>query len=889
MSHWGPDIRARISKLGLSAVREAEVIDELSQHLDARYDELLLAGRSPEAARRELLAEFDVDGQFTRRMTGLRQAREPRVGLSDVGLDLRHTLRGLRKEWSFTLVAVLTLALGIGANAAIFTAVHTIVFRPLPFPDSGRLMNIWLSRPHRSNWHFHVPPSDVAALQSRTHAFERIVMYDTDTLDVTGGAQAEEVVAGQVSAGFFDLLGVRPALGRSFTADDETPATRNVVIIGDQLWRRRFGADPSAIGASLTLNDRRYRVIGVLPPGFGFPERAEMWLPRDRTDTQSNAYVLAKLLPGVTRDQAQADVNAAVLAMTDGRGPKTMTLTVEPLKTAIVGRAEASWVFLLGAVGCVFAISCVNVSNLAIARGLRRRSEIEVRHVLGASRWRIARLLGLESVVLAVSGGIAATVVASWSLDLLHAWAPGDTPRIEELGARPAWFWIALVISTAVALALGLIPAARLSRSTLTQALRAVGAAAAVSPGRVRLANALIAVEIALALVLSVGAVLLARSLARLTAVDPGFRTEQLLTVTVHLRDARYPHVSQQLDFLNRTLGDLRTLPGVFAASAGSGSVLTGLGLVSAQRTLAQRLSWEGAPDGAPAREANLRRVDPQYFQTLGMHVIHGRAFIEIDTAGRSAVAIVNRTMAHTLWGTEHVTGKRLSFQRIDGRPVWLEIVGVVNDTRDISLTEAPQAAFFVPLSQATASIEADAVTLFLRTSRHPLDLADAVRARIRAINPAQPIAEVSTMEVAVERHMVSPRFRTTLLTGLALLGLVVALTGVYGVIAHAVQQRIPEMAIRLALGARPRQIVRLVLRHGAGLAAAGITLGIGGSLLASRFVRAVIVDIDPLDPVTLSIVPIALAATVLLACYLPARRAAATDPVRALRADREA
>jgi putative ABC transport system permease protein len=883
---WIPHIRARLSRLEMSPTREAELIDELAQHLDARYEELLTSGHEPEEARRQTLAGFDVEGEFTRRMRDLRQARGPRTSLPAIALDLRHALRGLRHDWKFTLVAVVTLALGIGANSAIFSAVHTVVFQPLPFPDAERIVHLWLSRPHRPNWHFRVPPADFQALQADTRAFERLALYDTDTADLIGGARAEEIVTATVSASFFDLIGVGPALGRSFDAGDEAGA-RNV-IIGDRLWRRRFGGDRSVLGSTLTIDDRIHRVVGIMPPDFAFPSDADVWLPRDSTNAPSNAYVLAKLKPAVSLAQAQTDLNAAVSAMTNGRGAQTMSLTAEPLKRSLIGNEAASWVLLLGAVSCVFAISCVNVANLAVARGLRRRRELDVRHALGASRWRIVGLLAIESLLLALSAGVAAAAMAWWAIGFLRSWAPGNTPRIDELGAQPALLWLALLASTVTAFAIGLIPAARLSRSGIDRSLRAIGAAGDLSLGRTRLANALIAVEIALALVLTIGAVVLARSLARLTTVDPGFRVEQLLTVTLHLRDARYPHVAQQLDFLSRTLTEVRALSGVTSASVGSGSVLTGLGLVSAQRTLAQRLSWEGAAADAPPREANLRRVDAQYFHTLGMHVVHGRTFAGTDVAGGPAVAIVNRTMARTLWGTEQVAGKRLSFQRIDGQPVWLHIVGVVNDTRDIALTEAPQPAFFVPLAQTTQSIEADAVTLFIRTSGAPLGFADAVRSRIGDINPAQPIAEVSTMEIAIDRYMAAPRFRTALLTGLALLGVLVALTGVYGVIAYAVQQRIPEMAIRLALGAQPRQIVGLVLAHGARLAIVGIGLGLAGSVVSSRFVRAVLFDIEPLDPATLTTVPIALALTVLLACYLPARRAAATDPVRALRGELE-
>jgi len=892
MPDWMPYVRPRLSSLRLSPTREAEVADELSQHLDDRHRELLAGGASPEEAMRETLAEFGMRDAFVRDMAALRQSRQAEPDMvagrlfSFIGfrLDLRHTLRGLRKDWGFTTAAVLTLALGMGANAAVLGAFHTIILRPLPFKDSSRLANVWLSRSQRPNWHFHVPPADFAVIQAGNHVFDQVALYDSDVLNLTGGGDPEEVTAGVVSAALFPLLGVQPAIGRSFDRGDEEPGRGSVVILSEGLWRRRFVADRAVLGASVRLNDKSYRVIGVMPAGFAFPGRADVWLPRDRSDMQSNAYILARLHPTIGLNRAQADMDAMVAAITNGRANPGIKFTVEPLQQTVTKNAGATWMLLLAAVVCVFAISCVNVSNLLLARGLQRQTEIDLRLALGASRGQINRLLATESLLLAGSAGILGLGVAFWTISALRAWAPGDTPRLDELGVEPTLLGLTIVVSTATAFACGLIPAMRVSRTGVSRSLKTGGTVATTTRAHSRARDILVVLQIALALVLLVGATLLVRSLVHLTHVEPGFRTDRLLTVSLHLPQAKYPQLAQQRNFLTPALTRLRSLPGVVAASASSGSVMTGLGLVGAQRTLAQRISREGAAPDAPPEEANLRRVDSEYFQTMDMRIVNGRGFADSDRAGMPAVAIVNRTMARTFWGTEQVIGRRVAFERAEGKPVWLEIVGVVNDTRDIALTEPPQPQFFVPLLQSTKGADADSVSLYLRTSNDPLETANAVRAQIWAVDASQPLAEISTMDLAVDRFIAPPRFRTGLLSGLALLGLVLALTGIYAVISYAVNQRIPEMAVRVALGAERWQIAALVLRQGFKLAAAGIVLGVGASLAGARLLSSLLFDVAPLDPLTLAGVPVLVLGVVLAGCYLPARRAAATDVVRALR-----
>ena len=603
MPDWTPYLQPRLSSLRLSPTREAEILEELSQHLDDRHKELLADGTPPADAVRLALAEFSQRDVLAQRMSGLRQSRSTSVihpsggpfSVSGFGLDLRHALRGLRKDWGFTAVGVLTLALGIGANTAVFSAVNAILLRPLPFTDSSRLVNVWLSRSHRPNWHFRVPPADVAIMRAGGRVFDRLAIYDSEAINLTGGGEPEELSAGVVSAELFPLLGVQPSIGRAFDRADEEPGRGRIAILSDGLWRRRFAADPRALGESLRLKDTPYRIVGVMPAGFRFPGETDVWLPRDRSDAQSNGYVLARLRRDISLDQAQADMNVVVATITNGRPNPGMAFTVEPLKEAVTKNAGASWFTLLAAVGGVLAIGCVNLSNLILARGLRRQREIDIRRALGATRGQIVRLLAAESLLLTVFGGILGLAVAWWGINAVRTWAPADTPRLNELGVESAVLWVALGISTLTAFAFGLAPALECSRSDVNTTLKASGTAAATTRRHSRARNLLVVTEIAVALVLLVGATLLVRSLARLTTVDVGFQTDHLLTVNLHLSAAQYSEPARRLDFLTQTLAGLRSLPGVTAASAGSGSMMKGWGLLGAQRTLVQRIAVEGA------------------------------------------------------------------------------------------------------------------------------------------------------------------------------------------------------------------------------------------------------------------------------------------------------
>ena len=891
MPDWKEQVRHHVSSLGLSPTREANVIEEIALHLEDRYRELLESGAEEAEARRATLAALDRDEQFARRMSTLNQTRRAApdsrsgLGFSPGGmlLDLRHSVRGLRKSWSFTLVAVLTLAAGIGANAAVFSAVRTILLRPLPYRDSSQLANVWLSRAGRPNWHFHVPPADFEVMRASNRVFDSMAMYDTSPRVLTRGGDPEEVITASVSADLLSTLAVQPALGRSFGPSDET--TAGAVILSDSLWRRRFSGDHAVVGADLNLDNTPYRVIGVMPPGFDFPDHADLWTVRARSDG-SNAYILARLQPDITVEQAQSAMAGIVAAITNGRANPGMAFTIEPLKETTVNNARASWLLLLGAVTCVLAIGCVNISNLIIARGLRRRREIDLRLAIGASRLQIVRFLATECVVIAAAGGALAVGVAFWLVEALRVWAPEDTPRLAELHADASLLWITLALSLPTALVLGLMPALQLSRGSASGSLAGAGAAVRATRGQSRARSGLVITEVALALVLAVAATLLIRSLMRLTDVDPGFRTDRLLTVTLHLPHSKYSQPSERMEFLTRVQANFRALPGASAVALSSGSMMTGLGLAGAQRTLAQRISRDDGPVPTAPEEANLRRVDTDFFQTFDMHILEGRGFSNEDRADGPRVAVVNRTMARTYWGTTAVVGKRVSFERGGGAPIWLEIVGVVADTRDIALTTAPQPTFFVPLIQNTSGLEADSASLYVRTSGDPISMTNAVRRAIWNVDANQPIAEISTMDMAIDRFVAAPWFRTRLLAGLAGLGIFLAVIGIYGVMSQSVTERFPEMAVRLALGADRRQIVGLVMRQGLALAVPGILAGVAASLALAQWLASVLFDVAPIDPITLVVAPLIILSVAVAASYFPARRAAAMEAMRALRAD---
>lgn len=798
--------------------------------------------------------------------------------------DVRYGLRTLAKSPGFTIVAVLTLALGIGANTAIFSAVNAILLRPLPYKDSSRLVNVWSALSYFPDFRLGDSPADITDIREGSHAFEQMAAYKSETLNLTGSGEPEEISAGQFSAELLPVLGIRPAIGRWFASEEDQPNRGAVVILSDALWRRRFGAVQEILGRSITLNQKPYQVVGVMPPGFRFPEKVDLWIPLALTDKESHdremhgTFVLAKLKPGAGLPQAQAELNtiAARLAKQYPDVDSGVALSAVPLQDQTVSGVRPALLTLLGAVGFVLLIACANVGSLALARGLKRQKEMGVRSALGASRLRIIRLLLIENMLVAGTGGLVGLLFAWWGIDALRFWAPSSTPRLAELHADYQILWLTVAISSLAGILFGLFPAIRFSQPNLSVALNERSSAGLGSSRNSRLRGSLVVIELALALVLLVGSALTIRSFARLTHVDTGFRTDHLLTISVSLSPMKYKEAGQQTAFLTQALEKLRPIAGVESVAASDSPILHSTLRVST-------IQIEGAPQTSLASSENveLKTVTPDFFQTLGIRLLRGRDFAATDIKGMQEVAVINEAMIRRYWPDRNVIGKRVSLKEDDNKsPVWIEIVGIVNDTRDSTLNAAPKPQLFLPLGQHPT----DDISFYLRTSNEPVALAPAVKSQIWTLDHDQPIANLETMDVTISQNVAEPRFRMFLFGLFAGLGLALALIGIYGVISYSVSHRTREIGIRMALGAQPQDVMRNVLWDGLRLTFAGLATGLVASIALTRLMRSLLFEVKPTDPLTLAAVAILLAVVALLACYIPARRAMRVDPMVALR-----
>ena len=672
-------------------------------------------------------------------------------------------------------------------------------------------------------------------------------------------------------------------LGRTLAAGDEEPGRQAVAVLSEGLWRDYYGANPAVVGRTIRLDDQSYRIVGVVPAAMRFPAGADLWRPRDAADQGHNAYILARLRQDVGLDRAQADMAQVVAAITGGRTNPGMAFVIEPLKDTTVRAASASWLLLLTAAAAVYAIGCLNVSNLILVRGARRRREVEIRRALGASHWQVVRWLTMDSVLLGGLGALLSFPAGYGTVAVLRALAPPDTPRLADVGLDPLFMVTSALLAIGALFVCGLLPAVRLARMD-RESLGAGGAAGASSTGQMRLRRMFVVAEIAMAIVLLVGASLLLRSLNRLMHVETGFRTDRLLTVNLHLPVPKYAQDGPRLDFITRMLAQLRVVPGVQVASASSGSMLAGMGLVTAQRTLAQRITRDGADRTAAPEEANLRHVDPNYFRAMGMRVVAGRGFATTDRSGSPPVAVINEAMAGLYGRARDAVGRRVAYQRTAAGPAWLTIVGVVGDTRDIALTEPAQPSFFVPIGQDSDGFDAGGLTVLVRTVGDPLAAAAAIRARLGSVDADVAVGEVSTADEAVGRYLTAPRFRTLLVSAFGAIGLLLALLGAYAVTSSWVAQRMSEMAVRLALGATRAQIVHLVLGQAITLAGAGMLIGLAAAMAGARLLSSLLFGVAPLDPPTLIAVPLLVLVVVVAACCAPAFQAASTDPAQVLR-----
>ncbi len=820
--------------------------------------------------------------------------------------EFRQVFRKLTRSPSFTLVAVLTLALGIGANAAIFTVVHSILIRPLPYPDQNALVVPQHTAPGMGVTD--VPHSEATYLiyAQENRVFQEIGVYRQDALNLTGGQEPERVPAVQATHEVLSILGAVPQVGRLTNEEDDLPGSPPVAILTQDLWQRRYGADPSVVGRTIQLNGVSHEVVGVLPAGFRFmrPE-AEIFVPArfDRAEPDEGSFDMtgvARLRDGVTLEAVRSDMARMIRLMPErysgainqamldqiGFAPRVVTL-----KEATVGDVSRTLWIILSAVGFVLLIACANVANLFLVRAEGRQREVAVRTALGASGRDMARYFLTESLTLGLVGGIGGLLLAWAGTRALVAFGPENLPRVSEISMGLPAILFTLGISLLAGLLFGLVPVLKYRKPRMASGLKEGGRGGSAGKERHRVRNTLVVSQMAMALVLLVGSGLMIRSFQALRTVDPGFDPKGVLTLRITLPDASYPGAEDRVAFYERLQESLAGLTGVVGVGAGSGLPLAGG--VNRSGTWFQDfpITADEVPD---VIETN--RVTAGFLETMGVRLLEGRTLDAFDARDRTGAVVVTRALAEHYWPGESALGKRLSQNSDVGRATaesdipWQTIVGVVEDVRTVQMDQEPVPLLFFPLLQDIPDGGSDrtpnSMAWAIRTSGEPTALLPAIRQTVWAQDPNIPIADIRTMESMVRDSMARTSFSMALLVIAALVALLLGTVGIYGVISYVVTQRTREMGIRLALGAEEGLVAGMVLRQGGVLAGLGILIGLVGALGLTRLMEALLYGVSATDPLTFLAVPVVLGAVALLASWLPARRAARTDPVEALRAE---
>ena len=897
MPDFRGEIRRRLTELHLSPAREAEIVEELSQHLEEEYESALSRGASEEEARRIVLQELTASDLLSRELKRV-EHRAPLNPIApgmerksnmfaDLTQDLRYGLRTLAKNPGFTAVAVVALALGIGANTAIFSVVNAVLLRPLPFKNPEQLVMVWENAAHLGFPKNTPPPANFLDWQKQNSVFTGMAAMVERSLNLTGVGEPERLDGRRVSANMFEVLGVPALFGRTFVPDDDRPGT-HVVLLSHSLWQRRFGSEPGVIGRALTLNGESYTVVGVMPPSVHLPGYGnwndQVWVPiafpNEEAAQRGNHFlqVIARMKPGVALKQAQAEMGT-IAARLAQQYPDYNTRTdavVVPLQEELVGDIKPALLVLLGAVAFVLLIACANVANLLLARAAVRQKEIALRLALGASRSRLTRQFLTESVLLALFGGGVGLLLALAAIRVLKTFVPTTISQAQMINIDAKVLVFTALVAVLTGIVFGLAPATQASHFNLNETLKEGGRDSVGGKGN-RLRSLLVVTEVAVSFLLLVGAGLLINSFFHLRNLDPGFRADHLLTMKVDLSEVKYPDRERRSAFFDEVMRRVRALPGVQSAAVAGNLPLTYNGD-------SMSIGAEGIADPPPDQRPDVifRAVGPGYFNTMGIPLLRGRDFSDQDKADSTYVVVISEKTAQHFWPGQNPIGKRLKPGSTTSDAPWREVIGVVKDVRQNDFIAAPKMQMYFTYRQLK---DLAPNALVVRTSVEPMSLAASVRNAIWSVDKDQTVADIDTMDHIVAEAVARQRFSMLLLGLFATLALVLASVGIYGVMSYSVAQRTREIGIRIALGARRGDVLRMTVTQGLKLVGLGMVTGLAAAFVLTRVMASLLFGISATDPITFIGISLVLLAVAVLANYIPALRATKVDPMIALRA----
>jgi len=896
MPDWKPEIRRRLKNSQLAPAREAAIIEELAQFLEDCYAELRSSGLTEAEAHQRTIAELSGSEMLQHELWRVERQipQEPIVPginwrkkmIADLWQDLRYGARMLLKQPGYTLIASLTLALGIGANTAIFSMVNALLLRQLPFVDADRL--VLLAERSSGGQRQPVPYLNFADWRTRAQSFAGMAISAPRSFNLTGVDNPRRLSGRRVNWNFFPLLGVSPQLGRLFTEADDRYGSSRTVVLSHGVWEHYFGGAANIIGKSLLLTSETYTVIGVLPPGFEYFEAADVYVPielflepdtgmTDRGTSFDSSYAVARLKPGVTLEQANKEM-ATVGQQLAQEYPKInggRSAQAEALQDVMSESVRRSLWVLFGAVGFILLIACINVANLLLVRAVERQKELAVRLALGAGRWRIVRQLLSESLLISALGAAIGLLLGRWMLAGLLALAPPEIPGLNRVGLDITVLLFTLGIAALTSVLFGLLPALRASKIDLQTALKD-GGRLTTGVAREGIRKALLVAEISLSLVLLAGGGLLLRSMYNLLNVDPGFDPDNLLTMRFELSDKKYNPQTGRI-FYDECLARVQAVPGVRSVALSQSLPIAGSYwgsfFVAADKS---------TPSRADLPVSDYLRVSANYFETLGLRMLRGRWFNAADTPESAPVAVINETLARRIWPGEDPIGKRVKNGFPEGNGRWREVIGVVSDIKLNGVEQATSMQTYLLFSQAPGT----ALGLIVRTQGDPLAAVASIEQAIHTVDKDMPIYAVWTMDQLLGDSLAQRRLTMFLLTSFAVLALLLASVGIYGVIAHIVRQRTRELGIRLALGAQSVDVLKLILGQGLKLALIGVALGLAAAFALTRWMGSLLFEVAPTDILTFSLIAVVLLCVALIACWIPARRATKVDPLETLRAE---